>query len=297
MELITRSQQKSLLELLANHKAQFLNFQGVHYLDIGFKYVNRTPTAQLAIRIHVHEKKARHRLDASQILPNRLLHLPTDVIQSNLRLDAEPNSRDSRFNPLVGGIAIRNIRHNVLGTLGAIVLDRKTQTWVGISNHHVLVGEDGERGDPVTQPASTSINDIVGFVTRWNQELDCALCSLNNSRLISPRILEIPTVPTGVKEPLLGMRVIKSGRTTGKTYGIIEGVSEQEFTIIPIGSEFNPPDKEISAPGDSGSIWLDISDHYAVGLHYAGEKDPDPQNERAWAKKMNQVAAALDITF
>lgn len=297
MELISHSKQKVFLEFLTKQKAELLKFQGVHYLDVGFKYINHLPTAQLAIRIHVHQKKARHRLDASQILPSRLFHLPTDVIQSNRRLDAKPNHRDSRFNPLVGGIAIRNLRHNILGTLGAIMLDRKTQSWVGISNHHVLVGEDGKSGDAVTQPASTNINDIVGFVTRWNQELDCALCSLNNSRLISPRILEIPAVPAGIKEPLLGMTVVKSGRTTGKTYGIIEGVSEEEFTIVPLTGESNPSDTEISAPGDSGSIWLDVTDYYAVGLHYAGEKDPAPHNERAWAKKMHQVAAALDVSF
>lgn len=298
MELISNTQQLALLELLAAHKARFLNFRGVHYLDIGFKYITNILTSQLAIRIHVHQKKAAHLLDLAQLVPKQLGQLPTDVIQSNRRLDAATiNIRDTRFNPLIGGIAIRNLRHNLLGTLGAVVLDRQNQTWVGISNHHVLINKNGKKGDPVTQPASNNINDIIGFVTRWDEKLDCAIFSLNNSRMIAPRILDIPTAVTRIKEPLLGMTVVKSGRTTGKTYGVVEGVSEEEFTIVPLKNGPLPPDPEISAPGDSGSIWLDITDHSAVGLHYAGEKDSAPQNERAWAKKMNRITAALDISF
>lgn len=297
MEFISPTYQSALLETLLAHRTILTHYPGVHYIDIGFKYVNLLPTTQLAIRVHVHQKKAPSQLESKQILPHRLADLPTDIIQSNLQLHNESELRDTRFDPLVGGVAVRNIRHNVLGTLGGVVFDQKTGTWAGISNFHVFVGDSGQTGDAITQPATTNINDIIGNLTRWDQELDCALCSLNSSRMISNRIVNIPEVPTKIKEPLLGMAVVKSGRTTGTTYGIVEGVSEFEFTVAPFFNESGAeiPDIEISAPGDSGSLWLDAKDFAAVGLHYAGEKDPAPENERAWAKKMTAVAKALEI--
>jgi hypothetical protein len=298
LKLISRHEQQALLGLLASHTPRLVAYHpGVHYVDIGYKYVGGAFTGQLALRMHVRQKEARGRLPAGQLLPATISGLPTDVIQSNRRL--EPSNiiqRDLRFNPLVGGIAIRNPRHKVLGTLGAIVRDLTTKTYMGLSNYHVLMGESGRAGDPITQPATTNINDIIGCVARWNRQLDCALCSLNSSRLLSLTIIEIPITPSGTKEPLLGMKVTKSGRTTGTTSGVVEGVSADEFTVIPIPG-FPEADIEISAPGDSGSIWLDITDGYAVGLHYAGEKDPAPKNERAWAKKLNLITAALNITF
>jgi hypothetical protein len=297
LELISHHQQNALLKLLAAHASQFTEYPGVHYVDIGYKYVGGILTEQLALRMHVQQKQLPHRLTSAQFLPEEVNGLPTDVIQSNRRLENDVCfQRDLRFDPLVGGVAIRNIRHKVLGTLGAIVRDLTTQTYMGLSNYHVLVGESGKAGDAITQPATANINDIIGFVNRWNQKLDCALCSLNSSRLLSRSIIEIRAIPTGVIDPLLGMKVTKSGRTTGKTYGVIEGVSVDEFTIIPI-KELQRPEEEISAPGDSGSIWLNIEENYAIGLHYAGEKDPAPQNERAWAKKMTLVTEALQIAF
>jgi hypothetical protein len=297
LKLISRHQQNVLLELLAAHAPQFTQYHGVHYVDIGYKYVGGLLTEQLALRAHVQQKQSPRHLTAIQVLPEEVNGLPTDVIQSNRRLESGPDfPRDLRFNPLVGGIAIRNTRRKVLGTLGAIVRDLTTQTYIALSNYHVLVGDSGKTGDAVTQPATANINDIIGFVERWDQKLDCALCSLNSSRLLSRSIIGIPAIPTGVKEPLLGLQVTKSGRTTGKTYGIIEGVSADEFTIIPI-KELQNLDEEISAPGDSGSIWIDTTENYAIGLHYAGEKDPNPQSERAWAKKITLVTAALQIAF
>jgi hypothetical protein len=297
LEIISYGQQHTLLKLLAVHTPQFAEYPGVHYVDIGYKYVRGVFTGQLALRLHVRQKQLPARLSASQLLPPEVDGLSTDVIQSNRRLEGGPGlSRDLRFDPLVGGVAIRNTRHKVLGTLGAIVRDLTTQTYMGLSNYHVLVGEAGKAGDAVTQPATANINDIIGFVDHWDQKLDCALCALNSSRRLSRAIIAIPATPVGINEPLLGMKVTKSGRTTGKTYGVIEGVSADEFTIIPI-KELQRPEDEISAPGDSGSIWLDIEANYAIGLHYAGEKDPAPESERAWAKKLTLVAAALQFAF
>ena len=227
------------------------------------------------------------------MLPDNIEGVPIDVIQSNPGLE---QGRDDRFNPLVGGIAARNTRHNSFGTLGAIVFDAASKVPMGLSNHHVFVGPEGQTGDNISQPATGNAGDRIGTLTRWNIQLDCAVCTLNNSRTISRGIVDYPDGVTGVVQPLVGMAVTKSGRTTETTFGIIDGVSNLEFTIVP-DPQRPSPDGEISAGGDSGSVWLDVAGNRAVGLHYAGETSPDPNAERAWAKRMVNVMNALSISF
>jgi hypothetical protein len=296
--IVSQSEQAVLLEILGACRAKLLNYPGVHYVDVGYKYIQGRLTPEVAVRLHVFRKKPRSRIPSFQVLPSRIQAISTDVIQSNRRLEpATGPLRDMRVNPLLGGVAIRNLRNNLLGTLGIIVADQLTGAYMGLSNYHVLVGKNGQKGDAVTQPATNNITDIIGSVARWDETMDCAVFTLNSSRLLSRRIIDIPSVPTEVKDPLLGMKVVKSGRTTGKTYGIIDGVSNDEFTVIPVGGAENAANEEISAPGDSGSLWLEVDGYCAIGLHYAGEKDPSPQAERAWAKKFGKVAQALQLSL
>ena len=289
-------QLKKLLKVLEKHKEELMAYKGVHYVDVGFKFENGVPTEELAIRVHVHEKKPESELESAEILPEELDGIPIDVIQSNPELEDEDayRNRNARFNPLVGGVAVRNTRLGLLGTLGTVVFDAASLAPMGLSNHHVLVGATGVAGDNITQPATTNNADIIGTLTRWNQGLDCAVCTLDNSREISKRMADLPTGASGVREPFVGMRVAKSGRTTGTTFGIVDGVSTDEFTIIP--DPLHPsPTGEISAGGDSGSVWLQVGSNYAVGLHFAGETDTNPASERAWAKRMRRVVTTLNI--
>jgi endonuclease G len=104
----------------------------------------------------------------------------------------------------------------------------------------------------------------------------------------------------GMVDPVLGMRVIKSGRRTGVTTGVITGVYGYSFQryfgfsriirdIVHIAPE--QPGQEISAPGDSGSWWLERSMLRAVALHFAGSNDP----EFGMALSMPKVLEALNV--
>lgn len=289
------STQNLFLDHLADYVKTFFAYHGVHYVDVGYKFIKNKLIPKLAIRVHVHRKLPPHRLSSSQQLPKMLGNIPIDVIESHPSLDRHSvNQRNIRFDPLVGGIAIQNSRYNTLGTLGCVLYDPISQGPVGLSNYHVLVGDSGRKGDQITQPGTKDPQDIIGKVTRWHQELDCAIFSINDSRKTRPAIVGLTPSISGILEPLIGMSVIKSGLTTGVTQGMIDGVSLDEFTIIPKRADPSIP-YEISAPGDSGSIWLEKTSGKAVGLHYAGERDPDPIAERAWAKKMTKICAALQV--
>ena len=283
------------LEILKKNQPVLFAYPGVHYLDIGYKYIQGKPQPLLSLRVHVYHKKDLPSLDPIEILPSAIDGLPIDVIQSNPTLQ-KSNERNERFEPLVGGIAIRNPRFPTLGTLGCIVYDRLSSAPLGLSNYHVMVNQEGKQGDSITQPPTENESDIIGNVLRWNEQLDCALCTIRSIRKCSSAILGISHIPSSIKEPAIGMTLMKSGRTTGTTQGIIDGISLNEFTVIPIPNDPNGF-PEISAPGDSGSIWLDMKTGAGVGLHYAGEQDPDPDSERAWAKKLILVFELLNIQF
>jgi len=104
--------------------------------------------------------------------------------------------------------------------------------------------------------------------------VDCALAKIDDESLIDPTILEIGTV-TGVAEPRPGLKVQKSGRTTGLTSGVVKSVG----TVLQV--EMDKDEKVwfsdqvvtemISKPGDSGSLVLD-QERRAVGLLFAGSE-------------------------
>jgi hypothetical protein len=294
MKKFSERDQEALLDVLRRHKDELSGYRGVHYVDVGYKFVNGEPTDVLAIRVHVGDKQPESELNAAQVIPSEIEQVPVDVIQSSPGL--EQNPRDARFDPLEGGVAVRNTRHNFFGTLGVVVFDATSLAPMGLSNHHVLVGAGGQAGDNIAQPSSTNANDVIGTLTRWDLNLDCAVSTLNNSRGIGREIVDYPQGVSGLARPVVGMEVTKSGRTTQTTFGIVDGVSTDEFTMIP-DPQNPPPTGEISDGGDSGSVWLVVANNNAVGLHFAGETDPNANAERAWAKRMTNVATTLNIVF
>jgi hypothetical protein len=196
---------------------------------------------------------------------------------------------------MMPGVEVRNIALGIAGTLGAIVFDRNTLQPMGLSNEHILFGNFR---DVINQPSTTVANDRVGLVNRRNKFHDAAAFSLDGpaTRMFTLKVADLsaPTTITGTAAIFVGTRVVKSGRTTGVTFGIVDGVDNVfEFTVVPDPAK-PAANGQISGPGDSGSVWLDAATHRAVGLHYAGETSgPD----RAWAKRISGVLDKLDVFF
>ncbi|MEM7351001.1 MAG: hypothetical protein AAF657_09365 [Acidobacteriota bacterium] len=261
---------------------------GVERVDIGYRWCKGKMTGEVAIRAHVGQKVDPTALSEKDRVPRQLEGFPVDVIQSRV----EPHRRRRR-NPLVGGIEIRNVEKAGVGTLGAVVWERATGDPMALTNHHVLAKgrPQGGRDEPVNQPGTTGGRDRIGRVDDSDAFLDCAVARIEGSRGVSSTILDFPGGLKGFVEPALGLRVTKSGRTTGTTVGMIEGVSEHELTVVPLPGEW----QELSLGGDSGSVWLEEESHAAVGLHWGGESSEAPEDERAFAKRIDQVAEALKV--
>jgi endonuclease G len=133
------------------------------------------------------------------------------------------------------------------------------------------------------------------------QGLDAAVARMTGDRPIINHQHELGPV-NGVTQPERGLRVVKSGRTTGVTYGVITGVDGYRVenydgrrqvirNIIHIAQ--SPEGGAVSSAGDSGSIWMEHGANRAVGLHFAGSDTP----EYGLALAMPQVLDALQVTL
>ncbi|BBB93079.1 MAG TPA: hypothetical protein PKA28_01405 [Methylomusa anaerophila] len=117
--------------------------------------------------------------------------------------------------------------------------------------------------------------------------VDCAVAVPVHPDAINPEILELGLIK-GVKEPQIGMKIKKSGRSTGITSSHViatdvtfkVGISQHEYGIFTDQVLAGP----MSMPGDSGSIIL-TDDNYAVGLLFAGSEQ---------ATMLNKIANVLD---
>ena len=121
-------------------------------------------------------------------------------------------------------------------------------------------------------------------------------------------------VPTELGEPELDDTVVKSGRTTGVTRGIVRRVDTiakidyggtvgvQNIGCFEIGPDPDhpAPADEISRGGDSGSLWLFTKagqpQPVVAGLHFGGEADISP-DEHALACLPASVFEKLEISL
>ncbi len=308
-------------------RRSWLRRPGTTAVDVGYKIKGGKITDQVAIRAHVQRKlddKVTEREGVSYTSSSRPKmqgDFPIDVIEAEYGpadvqpVEIEAVNRRARTDPLVGGISVGNPRVTA-GTLGAIVWDRDDCKVCILSNWHVLCGSSScAVGEAIYQPGRIdggSAADTVATLKRFrlDNHNDSALAELSGSRGHSRDIVGLSPIP-GISAPTLGMEVRKSGRTTAVTEGLIDGVSlslsinygggvvnssQDQIHIVP-----RPPwptvDYEVSRGGDSGSVWIDDASGNAVGLHFAGERDPSPTAENAIANQMVHVAADLNFSF
>jgi endonuclease G len=274
----------------------------------------------LRLRIHVRKKMSGFELESAteagltRKIPPLIGGVPTDVPENIYQLhpwgwgwgwSRPANPRAARATPLRGGISISNAWQYNYGTLGALVADRDTNDLMCLSNWHVLVGDwRARRGQRIYQPGrgdGGTRDDTIATLTRdaMSAHLDAAVATLTGSRPSINDQLDLGPV-RGVRRPELGMELVKSGRQTGVTYGRV--VDVEATTALPYDGltriihgvtviEQRRPYEEVSAGGDSGSVWLDNASKQAVGLHFAGSDRP----EQALAMDMALVLNALNV--
>ncbi len=305
--------------ILESVRDEWLDRPGVVAVDLGFKWTKGEMTTELSIRVHVVEKKPASQLSDEEIFPEEIGGIVVDVIEasyvpqalSKSKLESAVDGRDKRYEIIPVGVSIGS-RYSTAGTLGAKVIDIKTGDEMILSNWHVLAGRPGARpGLPIWQPGwidgGTREDNTIAELSRWVLgPFDAAVAKLNGARKVTTKTLEGRSIED-VTEPRLGMRVWKSGRSTGYTEGYIDGIKMRvsipygELGVKRIDYVFHVVPRpgaaksEISMGGDSGAVWVDDDSGKAVGLHFAGERANLP--EHALANEIMLVTKALNVRF
>jgi hypothetical protein len=209
-----------------------------------------------------------------------------------------------RHRPVVGGISISPLNEFFVGTLGCFLrrVSAGTEQIFALSNNHVLV--DTNRlpiGTPIVQPGPeiepTQPGDVFAALSAFipiqfpntrlqpvTNRFDAAIAVVANRTLIETgRMFGINNYTPRLATALPGMRVIKSGRTTGVTTGIVRAVNVDRVQInygtrtAPRIATFNDTIEIVgdagpfSAPGDSGSVILNRGTGQPVALLFAGD--------------------------
>ncbi|GMA41453.1 DNA/RNA non-specific endonuclease [Mobilicoccus caccae] len=298
------SRTDALRRFVRAHADAYLADPNITSVGVGYKEVDGTRTDTVAIQFTVVEKldEADLALVGSTPVPETIeidqQTVPTDVVERTFRPayvvvpEAASDTRRRRIDP---------------GTPYAL------------SNWHVLHGPRGRIGDAVLQPGPHDDNRVdrnrLGTLVRSHLGAagDCAIATIEDRRF-EPDILDLDVVPTEIGEPELGDKVIKSGRTTGVTHGVVtrldvmvrldygEGVGEQNIGGVEIGPDPNrpAPDGQISDGGDSGSVWLFRAGNgrtstVLAGLNFAGESPGG--RDHAIANLPSSVTTKLDVTL
>jgi hypothetical protein len=291
----------------------------VTLIDLGWKIRDGKLTDQLTVRFHVRQKPQGPSFEAFAIqrpelvLPSETeLEFPVDYIEATYNtqigtpsLSAAAIQRDRSCDPLQGGISISNEWAYGYGTLGGVVKDRFTGEEMILSAWHVLASSAfTQPGLRIFQPGvgdGGTLRHTVARFTRhaMNQGIDAAVAKLEGYRSTLNESYEIGSV-AGAIEPLIDMRLMKSGRASRVTHGRISGVEGERpiwyggllRTIRHIVHIMQTPEAgEVSRGGDSGSWWLEETSRKAAALHIAGNDDP----EYALAISMPRVLDALQV--
>jgi hypothetical protein len=256
MRTIRTSEQDQVLAVLERHRERLLALAGVHYVDVGYKYVGGQPTDELAVRVHVPVKRPEALLAIADLALEEIEGIPVDVLVTN----PVPAAADA----------------------GVTVFDRRTGAVMTLSREGADMGEYGAGDHGVT----------------------------------------------ALDHPLIGTRVARSGPAGQVVFGVVDGVSGPEFTIVPDpGRTPRPGPGVVSA---ARAIWRRADAvEVGLGLHRAAEpseaaepstaaeateaaepseaaetaepsgpsRPSGPEFRRAWAIRLIQLTRSLDIRF
>lgn len=305
---------KALKAFVRKQASEFLKQKNITSVGIGYKEMAGKPTKEISIQFTVGRKVAPEALESlgAMAIPKSFkidgVEVPTDVLQRSFEQSARPVALQSApqrkivVDPIVPGVSIGH-RDVSAGTAGCVVFDATSGTPYILSNWHVLHGSTGQLGDAVVQPGKHDDNRVdrnkAGKLVRSHLGIagDCAIASIEG-RGLSRQVMGLGVAVERIGEVELGDKVVKSGRTTDVTYGIVTRVhttvridyaaaGDKEIGCFEIGPDSAKPaaNGEISMGGDSGSAWMLVertrATNMMVGLHFAGEVGDAPEHALA----------------
>jgi hypothetical protein len=293
-----------------------LNVVGI---GVGTKFTAGKETQTQCVRFYVAEKIHKDALGKKDMLPTEIDGLPTDVIVTGrFRMFSTASDNKKKRRPVRPGTSIGfqfppPSEFVMAGTFGAVVA-KGAQRFI-LSNNHVLT-ENGQiaLGSPIFQPGlldgGNSATDSVAVLTKFikikgtgTNKVDCAIARFLPTTPVNPVLM--PSVGALASKAAIaataGMKVMKTGRTTGHTNGVVfdtladvnieyEDASGNPF-VATFSDQILITPGGFSASGDSGSLIVDRASRRATGLLFAGSAS------HTIANHIKDVLSALGVTL
>jgi hypothetical protein len=253
----------------------------VHGVGVGLRRRAGQRTDDLAVVVHVARKLPRDEIPPQRLVPGELRLVADDGSERVVRTDVQEHALPTpesgtavtaldvrrRVRPVPGGVSA-----GFSGTLGAWVWDPVTSQAVALSNRHVF---GSVAGIPIIQPSGDDggarPRDLIASVVRAARAFDASIAAPVNPAVVSSAIVGAGGAVSGIADAAIGMRVQKTGRTTGLTRGVVEHI---DYDSGPEGSDrdlwIDGDGGDFSDGGDSGAVYLEPSTHALVGLHWGG---------------------------
>ena len=318
MQSIDKAEFRAALQARNKAIGYYLFDPNVSLIDVGPRIRERERRLVLketTVRVHLRHKPRDAAFEdfaannPERVIDENKIGFKVDIVEGDYRLQQwhwpPPPPRGRVFDPLRGGISISNEWSLGYGTLGGIVTDRETKKEMILSNYHVLAGSSfAPSGLRIYQPGYGDGGRRQHTIARYTQHsmnlgIDAAVAELTDERETTNDQFELASI-TGVVEPMPDMRIKKSGRASKVTRGIITGIGgvrairyrgikriiQHVMHIAKVSDS-----EQVSAPGDSGSWWLEENTNKVVGLHFAGSNMP----EYGLAITMTNVLNALNV--
>lgn len=293
-----------ITEVQAKHEVELLTLDNVVGVAPSMKMKGGKPTKTWSLTVLVEKKVAKTKVAKAETVPAQIDGVPTDVVQVGV---LEPHVFNAKVRPALPGYSIGHFDITA-GTFGCLVRDIRRcccklekdccctaqqecrGDYLILSNNHVLANvNQAQPGDLILQPGPIDgglyPSDAVATLERFEpivfsfpngyNLVDAAVARPTDSRHVTASIIG-QILPVGINQAFVGRTVIKAGRTTQVTIGVVLSVNAT------VAVNYGMPGLAVfrhqiittamSAGGDSGSLLMDQNLN-AVGLLYAGSSD------------------------
>jgi len=311
-----RQARDELERKLGGHRARIAAFaaakpdvagrENIVGFGVGLRYAAQALTGQVVVKVYVREKLPMEQVAGTARVPTQVAGFDTDVEAIG---EVVLHSFTSRFpRPTPCGVSVSNIDLPGSGTLGCLVLLRNGKLCM-LSNNHVLANENAAQiGDEIIQPGNAEPvegpDQVIGTLENFipiqsTGNLVDAAVALTSFAMVSPKHVSYQVNPQPIAASV-GMTVIKDGRTTQSTVGMITDLHVNisvPYDPFPAGAEMRDQigirgvHGPFSKPGDSGSLIVSAATKQPVCLLFAGSND----NSMTFANPIEAVTAALGI--
>ena len=294
---------------------EFLAHNSITTIGVGYEIYNGRPTKNLCLQYTLIPEadepiglpaslKTRNNFEiAVQLLRRPKRNALTKIDKEILRI------RQQRLDIIAPGASICSLEGNP-GTLGAIVFDRISKEPMMLSCQHLM-----KENESIFQPRRNIFDwdnlNLCGETSRSYLGIDgdAAVAKIVH-REFTTEILGLNITPKQIAMAQLGDLVVKSGASSGITYGIVTRVGVIANLHYPKRNSLNiscfeitanahkqRPEAPLCLDGDSGSLWMLEDSETAVGLHFAGECISEFGSSFALACNIDNVMQQLGVEF